>query len=155
PRRSRPSSSPGSAWSSPRSRPTSWRPRLPPSSPVDRPWWSPLPLLRGPPSVALPRRMRKVVVHRLRPGYASGRGDVPAREGLELGLRDALPVTEVELVARGQRVQDHAADHHRAMALDLPRVRLGAGAIDDGHAPAADHLHDAVGPDDAGGVLVD
>src|SRR4051812_45893173 len=47
---------------------------------------------------------------------ASGRGDVPARQGLQLGGRDALPAAQVELVARRQRVQDHAADHHRAVA---------------------------------------
>ena len=41
------------------------------------------------------------------------------------------------------------------MALDLPGVGLGGGAVDDRDRAAADDLHDVVGADDAGGVLVD
>ena len=41
------------------------------------------------------------------------------------------------------------------MAVDLPGVGLGRGAVDDRDRAAPDDLHDVVGPDDAGGVLVD
>ena len=41
------------------------------------------------------------------------------------------------------------------MAVDLPGVGLGRGAVDDGDRAAPDDLHDVVRADDAGGVLVD
>ena len=65
-----------------------------------------------------------------------------------------MAAAQVEPIARGQGVQDDAADHERAMAVDLPRIRLGAGAIHDRDGAAPDDLHDVIRADDPGRVLV-
>ena len=98
----------------------------------------------------------------LRPGLCGvglgRRHGVPASRGLAgsagchgVGVQGAQhrrrhpdPPSQVEPIARRQRVQDHVADHDRAVRAHLPCVRLGCLAIDDGHAPTADDLHDHV-----------
>ena len=82
-------------------------------------------------------------------------GRLAALDRVEGRREDALASLQVEAVSGRQRVQDHATDHQRAMALDLPRVRLGASTVDDGDRAAADDLHHVVRADHAGGVLVD
>ena len=52
-------------------------------------------------------------------------------------------------------MEDDAADHQRPVAVDLPGVGLGPGAVDDRDRAAPDDLHDVVRSDDAGRVLVD
>src|SRR6188508_640678 len=52
-------------------------------------------------------------------------------------------------------MEHDTADHQRAMAVDLPGVGLRGGTVDDRDRAAPDDLHDVVGTDDAGGVLVD
>src|SRR5690349_23153805 len=81
------------------------------------------------------------------------RGRLAALERMQRRREDTLSALEVEPIPGRQRVQDDAADHQRAMTLDLPGVGLGASAIDDGDRAAADDLHDVVRPDDAGCVL--
>src|SRR5215211_4697196 len=78
-----------------------------------------------------------------------------ATEGLEgwSGHADTSP--EIEAVTGRQGVEGHAADHERPMPADVPRVRLGGRAIDDGDAAPADDLENRIRADDAGRVLVD
>src|SRR3954470_15331651 len=66
-----------------------------------------------------------------------------------------MATAQVETVPRREGVQHDAADHQRAVSLDLPRVRLGGSAVDDRDGPAPDDLEDVIRPDDTGRVLVD
>ena len=88
--------------------------------------------------VASARRLPRVErVGGVVPGRVSVTGPPLARCGLAAGEsvevrgRDPLPAAQVESVAGRQRVEDDAADHQRAMAVDLPRVGLGARPVDD------------------------
>ena len=79
----------------------------------------------------------------------------PPSSALSGATGDPAAMPEVEAVAGRQRVEHDAADHDRPVAVDLPGVGLGRGAVDDRDAPPADDLHDPIRADDAGRVLVD
>ena len=53
-------------------------------------------------------------------------------DGVQGRGHDALAAAQVEAIAGRQRVEDHAADHQRPVAVDLPGVGLGLRAVDDG-----------------------
>ena len=83
------------------------------------------------------------------------RRGLAAGQGVEGRRHDALAAAQVEAVAGRQGVEHDPADHQWPVPADLPCVGLGLGAVDHRDRAAADDLHDVVGPDDAGGVLID
>src|SRR5436309_2433702 len=46
--------------------------------------------------------------------------------------RQQSAAAQIEAVAARQRVEDHAADHDRSVALDLVRIGLEPGWVEDG-----------------------
>src|SRR4029079_411220 len=88
------------------------------------------------------------------PAGLAGSG-LAAGQCVEGGRADASATPQVESISGRQGMQHDAADHEWTVSVDLPGVGLGLGAVDDGDRAAPDDLHDVIGADDAGGVLVD
>src|ERR1700693_5930718 len=68
---------------------------------------------------------------------------------------DPFATAQIEAMPGGQRMEDDAADHERAVTVDLPGVGLRLGAVHDRDRAPADDFHDVDRAGDAGGVPVD